>query len=60
MPRTMEKLSGQIKPARRDAILFLSNVIRLNLNINSCKYKVGGGGSINELRPEVRRDSRVS
>jgi len=34
MSRIMEKLRGQIKPVRRDAILFLSNVIRLHLNIN--------------------------
>ena len=44
MFRIMEKLSGQmIKPVSRDAILFLSNVIRLQLYINPCKYKLGCG-----------------
>lgn len=40
MSRIMGKPSGQIKPVRGDAISFLSNVIRLHLNIN-CKYTVG-------------------
>ena len=64
MSRIMEKLSGQIKPARHDAVLFLSTVavIRLHLHISPCKYTLRCGRYYFfwfERRPELRRENAL-
>ena len=53
MSRIMEKLAGQIKLARSDAILFFSNIIRLDLHINPCKHI--GYLAVVSSRPAHRR-----